>query len=350
MRRFAVTAAFITIAASYACGFETKKGAGLDGGSHPGTFDAALDRTYTNSEVNTTVTGDACGSNMYTANHLPPDLLILLDRSNSMNEDASGTQNPGPMSKWSLMTAAIKQVVAQTETTIRWGLKFFGTDGQCGVTAGAAVAPGPNNSAMIATAIDGTTAASYTPTSAGEMSAGTYLDGLNDPNPKYILLATDGQPTCGPPGNNSSSVPDDMRAITTVGTVAGMGIPTFVIGIATTKSATADSTLNQMAVMGGHPRAGTPQYYPVSTTAELATALTTIQAMVNLPCKYTLPGMVSNPSMVTVIIGGTAIPSSSWTLDAGNRSITIIGPTCDMLTAGTLKDVQINTGCQILIP
>jgi hypothetical protein len=305
---------------------------------------------YTTVDMNTVVTGDACGSHMYNANHLPPDLLILLDRSNSMNEDASGTSNPGPMSKWSLMTAAIKQVVGQTETTIRWGLKFFGSDNQCGVTAGAEVAPGPNNAAMITAAIDGTTAASYTPTTAGEMSAGAYLAALADPNPKYILLATDGQPTCGPPRNNSSSDPDDMRAIQTVGAVAGTGIPTFVIGIATTKSATADATLNQMAMMGGLPRAGTPQYYPVSTTAELATALTTIQAMVNLPCKYTLPGMVSNPSMVTVIIGGQPLPAGSWTLDPGNRSITITGSTCDMLTAGTLTDVQINTGCQILIP
>ena len=75
-----------------------------------------------------------------------------------------------------------------------------------------------------------------------------------------------------------------------------------------------------------------------------------IQSAVNLPCKYTIPGMISDPSMIQVSVGGMAAPGGSWTVDPGNRGITFVGATCDMLTNGTLTNVEINIGCQILIP
>jgi hypothetical protein len=126
-----------------------------------------------------------------------------------------------------------------------------------------------------------------------------------------------------------------------------MGVPVYVIVIGSTG---AEATLNAMATAGGKPQAGTPQYYPVASTADLATALNMIQGMANLPCKFTLGGMVQDPNMVKVTIGGQMVPTSTFTLDPGGRGITFTGATCDMLTAGQITDVNINIGCQILIP
>src|SRR4029078_12758044 len=76
-----------------------------------------------------------CGEKSKTATKVPPEILILLDRSGSMNEDITGgTCNDGGFrggahwratSKWALMVPAINQVVMETESDVNWGLKFF---------------------------------------------------------------------------------------------------------------------------------------------------------------------------------------------------------------------------------
>ena len=81
--------------------------------------------------------GPSCGSFDRPANLLPPDILVLLDASGSMNEDLANqscTGGCGANSKWSQMTAALTQVVAQTDATVNWGLKMFADSGTCGVS------------------------------------------------------------------------------------------------------------------------------------------------------------------------------------------------------------------------
>ncbi|MES1164471.1 MAG: hypothetical protein ABUR63_01835 [Verrucomicrobiota bacterium] len=354
MSRFYVSVLGIAIVTlSSACSFQEKAGTG---GTNPSNYDgsAGVDRNFVMGETGA-VTGDACPQNSFNANNLPPDLLILLDRSGSMNEDSTGTNNPGPMSKWTQVTGAINQVAMSTETMVNWGLKFFGTgSGQgCAVAAGAAVPPNTMTAAAIATAIaaPANQPATSTPTRAAVTSAGAYLAGLTArPNPKYILLATDGQPNCAQGGGNSAV--DDPAAIAAVGSVAAMGFPTFVIGIAT--NGVAEATLNSMATMGGRPRTGMPQlYYPVQNGADLQMALTQIQAMVALPCQFQLGGAPTNLGAVTVSVGGNVVPMSDWTYGPGNRSVIFPenGQTCMNLKSGAVKNVLINLPCgEAIIP
>lgn len=344
---------------SLGCSFQPKEGAGATGtgtGSTGGGSDASpnLDRIFMTQD--TTMGGESCPSNSFTANNLPPDLLIVLDRSGSMNEDPmTGMSMPNsPTNKWAQTTTAINQVVGSTQDKVRWGLKLFASAGggnmSCNVNAMAEVPPGPMNAAAIAAAIANTGPGSSTPTRAAETQAAAYLRTVTDVNPKYILLATDGQPNCRG-GNNGSN--DDAGAIMAVMDVAMMGLPTFVIGIATT-GGTGDATLSSMAVAGGHPRAnGPPSYYPVTTAADLSAALGVIQGMTALPCQFQLTGVPSNPGGVSVTVGGQPVATTDWMFGMGNRSIVFpdAGAICSGLKAGTLKDVLINLPCgDILIP
>jgi hypothetical protein len=335
------------------CSFDTKEGAGLAGtgvAPIPRGTDAGVapNRTYTNGGGSTAGGGGACGSNTFTANHLPPDLLIVLDRSGSMNDDATGMScvgGCGATSKWNQMTSAINLVVANTEAKVRWGLKLFASGAElCNVNAAAEVPIGPMNAAAIKAAIGGAIPGSATPTRAAETQAAAYLAGVSDPNPKYILLATDGLPNCQQGGSPLAA--DDAAAIAAVSTVAGMGIPTFVIGVATGGS-TADGTLNMMAVNGGHPRSSSPQYYPVSTSQDLESALTVIQGMVALPCQFQLGGVPSDLGAVSVAVDGQVIARSDWTYGPGNRSIMFpdAGAVCGNLKSGAAKDVTISLPC-----
>src|ERR1700730_11543553 len=73
--------ASVGLSLSMGCTFD-HKGVGT-GEPNPSNFDASagLDRVFINGDSGSTITGDACPSNNFTANNLPPDLLIVLDRS-----------------------------------------------------------------------------------------------------------------------------------------------------------------------------------------------------------------------------------------------------------------------------
>lgn len=295
-----------------------------------------------------------CGNQPFQVVIPPPNLLILLDRSQSMTEDATGELRPAPLAdqKWTLVTQAINQVVAATESNIKWGLMYFGSDSACGVAAMPVVPPSLMNAQMIASAIAGTQPQSYTPTTKGVLAAGNYLSTFPDMGRKFILLATDGQPTCG--GNGNSTSPDDPAAIQAVTTVAGMQIPTYVIGIATTDSPTADATLNSMAEAGGQPRAATPKYYPVMNTADLVTALDDIKTIVMGMCTYPLgtPDANADLERTVVTVDGKAVPRTDpngWDFDPGNASITFKGTMCADLMAGRATKVQVLYGCKTIV-
>jgi hypothetical protein len=346
---------------SLGCSFQPKKegsgqtGPGGGGAGHVNPmFDGSAnpDRTFV---MQDTARPESCPSNTFMANSLPPDLLIVLDRSGSMREDSMGVMCRDAAcaadTKWAQMTTAINQVVMQTQDKVRWGLKFFASGsngGGCNVNATAEVPIAPANAAAITAAIAGATPGSSTPTSAAETQAGVYLGTVTDPNPKYILLATDGAPNC---AGGSTNTPDDAGAVKAVEDVAALGFPTFVIGIATSGS-TADGTLNMMAQKGGHPRTGmTPEYYPVSNSADLSAALGVIQGMVALPCQFQLGGVPSDLNAVTVTVNGMPVSNTDWTYGPGNRSIVFpdAGATCMGLKAGTLKDVVIKLPCDVVI-
>ena len=141
---------------------------------------------------------------------LPPDILIVQDRSLSMTDDSSGkscvggTRNGdgmcGAASKWAQTIAAINQVVAQTQSKVNWGLMFLGDEPlECGAATAPVVDITPGNSSqLIQAALNGVqfTGALGTPTTAVMNNAVKYLQGLTDANPKYLLLATDGEPNC----------------------------------------------------------------------------------------------------------------------------------------------------------
>lgn len=351
MPRFnAILVGFVATAAFSGCSFEPKTGPGSN--PNPSGFDGSggVDRPFIAGEVGA-VTGDACPTNNYMANNLPPDLLIVLDRSGSMNQDSMGgmLMAGDPNTKWALMTAAIKAVVSQSEASVNWGLKFFGTGASgCAVANVTAVDPATMTAAAISAAIDlpANQPGSSTPTRAAETSAGMYLMGRTNMNPKYILLATDGEPNCAAMGGGGGGgATDGPAAIAAVAAVAAMGFPTFVIGIAADMEA--GTTLDGMAMAGLRPRAGTPSYYSVSTTADLMAALIAIQSLTALPCQFQLGGVPSNLGAVTVTVGGMVIPMGEWTYGPGNRSVIFAdaGAICTQLKSGAIKDVSINLPC-----
>jgi len=335
-------------------------GVGLSGGSTGG------DSSGSGGDVGITGSGGtSCGQTNVDIMPLPPDILIVQDRSLSMTDDnndkpcaggsASGNGNCGAASKWSQTTTALDTVLGQTDASVNWGLYWLGDEAaQCGVSANPAVKiePAGFNDISGAFAANTFNGQPGTPTAAVMNAAVTYMKTLTDPNPKYLLLATDGEPNC-PAGANTLNTNDDTGAEMAVANAFTAGFPTFVVGIATTSDPGATTALNAMAVAGGEPQANAAtQYYAVTDSASLVTALDSILGIV-ASCKVSLAGAPSNLANVAVSAENpsgarveiTQDPTNGWSFDATKANIVLNGTACDELQSGTYKNFQFIYAC-----
>src|SRR5207249_6271196 len=101
---------------------------------------------------------------------LPPDLLIVLDRSGSMADPISSGGNP----KWQEATSAINTVVGMLQGQIKWGLEYFPTDLLCD-QAGIAVPVSLNSASAISSSMVLTSPGGATPTRTAISHAAAYL-------------------------------------------------------------------------------------------------------------------------------------------------------------------------------
>src|SRR5262249_1312437 len=190
---------------------------------------------------------------------------------------------------------------------------------------------------------NGQTPGNSTPTRAAVAAGSAYMGTVNDANPKFLLLATDGLPNCMPgcSGNTACQASDMSGAIQAVTDAANAGFPTFVVGIATTSDPMSDATLTGMANAGGRPRAGSPTYYPVMNQQDLVDALNAIVVIAGT-CVFTIPNPPNSDTdamHIGVQVNGAEINrdtghSNGWDY-TGTNQVTVYGSSCNAIMAGT---------------
>ncbi len=384
MHRFTVSVIALTVfGCSTANTGRTNGGsnAGTTGGSNAGTTGGTNSGTTGGTNSGTTGgtnssggddggTDPNCGVQNFTLQKgLPPDLLIVLDKSGSMSDSPSS----GGASKWDQVTGAINTTVMQLQGQIKWGLEMFPHDNDCGVTTSVDVPIANNDAAAIASAIAGQMPNGSTPTTAAIQAGTQYLSTVTDSNPKYILLATDGEPNCAaamtggacmcPSGTTAQGAnccvfgsvcfpcstlsaaggDDTAGAEAAVTAAATAGVHTFVVGIATDPGATT-TVLNTMATNGGEAQAGATKYYAITNQADLVTAINTIAGQI-ISCSFALQMAPSNPDFVSIEVNRATVPNDTtqmngWDYGPADMSIQFYGSWCTMLQAGNVTDVQ----------
>jgi hypothetical protein len=361
-RSFSLISILLVAGFPAACSFSTASEAQIrmDGGG-VGSVDVRQQSDGSNTfEADANVT---CVKTNPQATNVPPDILIVFDRSGSMEEDltgmACGGAGCGATSKWTIATTTMSSFLPTVENAVNWGLKLFATPGSgrnndvCGVSMTAEVPPAGANSAPITALLASPTVTpnSSTPTTLAIRNATNYLKTLTDPNPKFILLVTDGIPTCGKAmcaagvnvGNGSTMQCDDANAIAMVKTVHDEGYPTFVLGVGTSGSP-GDGTLSQMATNGGYPRNDTPAYYPIDKAADLTAAFQAITGMVG-KCFFAIsPALKSGQTVTSVTADGTPLAPGDYTL-VNTNGVQLMGQKCDDFTNGTIKKIEVQVSC-----
>jgi hypothetical protein len=279
-----------------------------------------------------------CGLQHFDLERKPADVLLLLDRSASQQDPPEDyvdpDDNPDTTPKWDLILHALLDIIPATDVMINGGMKTYpegGTgDGDAclaeSVTDRIDVPIAELNAAKVMAAImsesdDG----DGTPTGDAVRRVVTYLEALDDTNPKYILLATDGEPSCinvGPDDGDEGQDEARPYAVAAIAEALAAEIPTFVMGVGTNKDSAVEA-LNNMALAGGRPApSANPRanaFYLGNSTEELTAVLEAIAVDVKT-CVFPLLTKPQDPSNIAVNVDGEKVPADDTKVDTLSRS------------------------------
>lgn len=275
-----------------------------------------------------------CMGGNFEAEVVVPNVLILLDKSGSMDRDAGKGDT-----KWNIALRAVEGLLREFEGKIRFGLLLYPADGGCGLGS-LDVGVGPESGPEILSALKAASPQGSTPIGAALAQVRTY-EGIHDPSrPNYILLLTDGEERCG--GDGEAEV-EALRGL-------DPEVKTFVVGFGDGVSA---SDLEAMAVAGGTAKGGGTAYFQADDEASLNEAFSTIGGMV-LSCSYTIDdtGLALTPDEIFVYFDGAPVAhdgEDGWDYEGGSGRIEFRGGACSALQSGQVEDLVIVHGCPVPI-
>ena len=317
------------------------------GGECPENFTCSTDGYCNNNEDPHPDVDANCPAVHFTPVPTIPSILLVLDRSGSMDmNDISPT-------RYGALKAALfgaNGAVTTKEGQVYFGEELFAgdqtpcTDGPPGsLNVNGFSAPRALNNASVLSQLTTNKPPNggSTPTSAAIDTAVADFAANPPPagSPPIILLATDGQPNACGNGN------DNGRSVNSTTTAYSLGIKTFVIGLA----GLSGGFLQQIANAG----AGTTNapYYTANDPASLVTAFNTIISGV-ISCDLTINTPVDQGSAMSgqVTLNGMLLTyGTDWTLDPDGVTIHILGGACDTLksTANAVVDAAFPCGSVI---
>jgi len=313
---------------------------GALGGGGPGTADGAglPDGPFPTADAN-------CGQISTVATRVPPEILLVLDRSISIDQ-----------TQWNNFLSSVIGAISNNGTLIDWGLYAFPEDGPaCGagtLTAAIDLPIQPDNvTHEIAHIAAAGTGASGTPTAAAIQTAAAYMQSLTDQNPRYLMLATEGAPTCA--GTIDALSADAAQAqedaVAAISAAYRAGLPTIVVAPSTTTTAADIAALNALAEAGGYTSAPPPG--PRFTNEQTLWQLLAPMGADTSCAFYLGPNAPPVPDVVTVTLNGARVPRDpshvvGWDYtDSWMNTIMLFGFWCEQVVTSRSTTLTAYFGC-----
>lgn len=293
---------------------------------------------------------DQCGAQEIKADAVPPNLLLVLDRSCSMPKPSGEPDK----TKWEVAVEAIAKLMASNTDGIRYGLTLFpDTEGDRCEQTQYAVQVGPGQETAIETLL---TAAldradpnypngpCVTNIDTAMAQAASVPELFDDTRENFVLLITDGkQYGCNLDGGDNGTR-DIIKAL-----YDDRGVATFVLGFG---SGVDPDQLDVFALAGGRPNAADPNndFYQAEDQASLDAALATI-AKKTLGCIYTLDEVPDLLDKIYVYFDSYEVAQdgsqqNGWDYDPVSNKLTFYGQACADLEQNKVQDLRILYGCK----
>lgn len=262
------------------------------------------------------------------------EVVFVIDRSGSMLANFEGLPPAGTeLSRWETLQASMVTALSVFDDRVGVGAKFFPsrsarpTEDSCAVFPGLDVGIGPGHSPGVIAQFDRWRPAGGTPLGPATREA---LDALlaraDDNTAQFIVVATDGQPTC---------TDDAVRQAFEVVRQAheDHGIDSYVVGIASTDPEVA--ILDSLAVQGGRARPATEErrFYDARDPALLEGLLSEITRDLTR-CVFNVPFPPGPEDSIDVLVSGVSIPRDEartdgwdWTSDR-RAQLSLFGDAC----------------------
>lgn len=367
------------------------------GCSHNGPTSYVQDTESANSTDSTSSTTESdqesdsnnlqCGEIEISATRQPVDMLVVLDRSDSMQ---------GML--WRNMGEALSEITQTMSDKINFGLIMFPSldcdegdslEFKCLPPQGNEVpyvAIGDSHAAETIAAVfelasqGGVGTCGNTPTASTLDVARIYLDSLSASNRiRAVLLATDGAPNCNM-ALDGAQCPctwldskctsglveyclDDARTVAAAGNAWQSGYPVYVLGVG--NSVEWEPTMNAIAAAGG-----TQEYHPVTDPDKLLSVLASItgsivscefaidwsslpanastdKSKVNFYCKDAPDSALTQDNLIG--FDENCAAGTGWKWEGDNAVFCPIA--CDRLKSGACHSIQATFGCdsQVLV-
>jgi hypothetical protein len=324
-------------------GVDASDGGGQDGADTSGT-DAGGDNTGADLPI--------CDEVEIKAHSVSPNMLLVVDRSGSMDLPI---HQGDTRTKMQDLKDAVDALLTAGEGKIRFGWMSYPDCTECmfdqcdpGIVS---VDVGDDSISAVRQQLSKLTSKGGTPTGGSLENADDYYRLLADADHRdFVLLITDGIPTC-PLGDGMAEFPEDAQlALDAVETLHEHGVDTFVIGLGEDLNNTSPELLDQMAEAGGWPRDGSPKYFAANSLNDLNDILDAIGGMV-IECNLVLDAVPEFPAYLWVYFDDQAVPrdetgTDGWQYDPDRNAIDFYGSYCEKLGNGQVSNVEIEMGCK----
>ncbi len=272
-----------------------------------------------------------CGGMQFQLQRIPPNVMLVLDRSGSMGQSIDGTS---ATSKWTDLKTALQNLVTGYDSLVRFGVDLFAGDNDC-AAGPVALMPADLNGTNVLAKVTAASPGGNTPTAASlaaVMASGAVSDATRT---NVVVLATDGEPNC-----TDTDVEGKIAAL------YAANVKTYVIGVGT-GTASDPSLLNAWAVAGHTDLPGTTKYFQTNSPADLKAAFDAVAGGI-VSCTFAMSAPVPDPTQIYVFSNGTPVPSDAtngFSYDGTAATVTLNGTACAALKANPKNVIQVTYGC-----
>jgi hypothetical protein len=316
--------------------------------------------------------GDACDEFQVTLDALPPNVMLVLDKSKSMfinYWDHDNNNGTATVTRWKSLYQVVDNVVTTFDSQVNFGANLFPSTmaqdvygpNACITSDFPEVNVQPGNAAAILAAIPGPNVVnSYgaTPAATGIQTAYDHLLDLDPETPRVMILVTDGAANCAQDAQNNFQIFEEYDEFLPiiVGQAHADGIDTYVVGVDIANMVLNDgpgndpnninpfTLLNQVAQAGG-----TGAIFNSSDQIELDNAITDVIESVKT-CTIPLDQPPFFPDFTKVFVDGMewdlvndCANEDGWVYTNPNGpydSIELCGAACDAVKLVGEADVE----------